>query len=220
MLRLYPDIHPYAEHRLTVDAPHEIFIEECGNPQGLPVVFLHGGPGAGCEPYHRCFFDPSRYRIVLFDQRGAGRSTPHASLERNTTPQLIADVEAIRQYLGIDRWVVFGGSWGSTLGLAYAEAHPARVIALVLRGIFLCRPWEIRWFYQSAPEADPSPAEDLPPAGFSCSPNERLVLTLPANTARVRLALQRLARSQRAVPPGGRAETHQRHSTADEARRR
>jgi len=146
--RLYPDIHPYAETRLAVDAPHELFIEESGNPQGLPVLFLHGGPGAGCEPYHRCFFDPNRYRIVLFDQRGCGRSTPHASLEHNTTSHLLADIESIRQQLGIDRWVVFGGSWGSTLGLAYAETYPHRVMALVLRGIFLCRLWEIHWFYQ------------------------------------------------------------------------
>ena len=148
MLRLYPDIHPYDTHRLPVDAPHELCVEQCGNPQGLPVIFLHGGPGAGCEPYQRCFFDPNRYRIVLFDQRGAGRSTPHAGLEQNTTADLIADIETIREHLAIDRWVVFGGSWGSTLGLAYAQAHPARVLALVLRGIFLCRPWEIRWFYQ------------------------------------------------------------------------
>jgi len=148
VLKLYPDIQPYAEQRLPVDPPHELFIEQSGNPDGLPVVFLHGGPGAGCEPYHRCYFDPNRYRIVLFDQRGAGRSTPHAFLEHNTTPDLVRDLETIRVHLGIERWVVFGGSWGSTLALAYAEAHPDRVLALVLRGIFLCRPWEIRWFYQ------------------------------------------------------------------------
>jgi proline iminopeptidase len=112
------------------------------------VLFVHGGPGAGCEESHRRFFDPNAYRIVLFDQRGAGRSTPHASLEDNNTPQLVADIESIREHLGIKRWVLFGGSWGSTLSLVYAETHPARVLGLVLRGIFLCRPWEIHWFYQ------------------------------------------------------------------------
>jgi proline iminopeptidase len=144
----YPALEPYRTFRLEVDPPHELYVEECGAPDGIPVVFLHGGPGAGCEPYHRRFFDPARYRIVLFDQRGAGRSTPHASLENNTTWALVADMERIRQSLGIERWAVFGGSWGSTLGLAYAETHPERVLGLVLRGIFLCRDEEIRWFYQ------------------------------------------------------------------------
>jgi proline iminopeptidase len=148
MLPLYPEIAPYATQRLAVEAPHELYVEECGNPRGVPVLFVHGGPGAGCEPYHRRFFDPNLYRIVLFDQRGAGRSTPHASLENNTTWHLVADIERIRVALGIERWLLFGGSWGSTLALAYAETHPQRVLALVLRGIFLCRPWEIRWFYQ------------------------------------------------------------------------
>ncbi|MGD2082312.1 MAG: prolyl aminopeptidase [Chromatiales bacterium] len=145
---LYPDIEPYAAHRLAVDGLHSLHVEECGNPRGLPALFLHGGPGAGCEPFHRRFFDPGRYRLVLFDQRGCGRSTPHAELRANTTAHLVADIEAIRERLGIDRWLVFGGSWGSTLGLAYAQTHPQRVRALVLRGIFLCRPREIRWFYQ------------------------------------------------------------------------
>lgn len=145
---MYPTIEPYAIHRLKVQAPHELYIEECGNHDGVPVLFVHGGPGAGCEPYHRRFFDPRRYRIVLFDQRGAGRSTPHASLEHNTTPHLVDDIEAIRRFLGVERWVLFGGSWGSTLSLVYAQAHPERVFALILRGIFLCRPHEIRWFYQ------------------------------------------------------------------------
>jgi proline iminopeptidase len=148
MHRLYPEIKPYATHRLAVEAMHELYLEECGNPNGLPVLFVHGGPGAGCEEYHRRFFDPNVYRIILFDQRGAGRSTPHAALELNTTPHLVADMERIRAHLGIERWVLFGGSWGSTLSLVYAETHPDRVLALVLRGIFLCRPWEIRWFYQ------------------------------------------------------------------------
>ena len=148
MLSLYPDIKPYAAHSLKVDEVHTLHVEECGNPEGLPVVFVHGGPGSGCEPYHRRFFDPNVYRIVLFDQRGAGRSTPHAELANNTTPHLVADLERIRTQLGIERWVVFGGSWGSTLGLVYAETHPTRVLGLILRGIFLCAPWEIRWFYQ------------------------------------------------------------------------
>jgi proline iminopeptidase len=148
MHTLFPEIQPYATHHFAVESPHVLYIEECGNPHGLPVVFLHGGPGAGFQPWNRQFFDPERYRIVLFDQRGAGQSTPHASLEGNTTPALIADMEAIRQFLGIDRWVVFGGSWGSTLALAYAEAHPERVAGLILRGIFLCRDQDIRWFYQ------------------------------------------------------------------------
>ena len=145
---LFPPIEPYAVHRLDVGDGHQLYVEECGTPDGLPAVFLHGGPGAGCGPTHRRFFDPCRYRLVLFDQRGSGRSTPHASLEHNTTWHLVADMERVREALDIDRWLVFGGSWGSTLALAYAETHPARVRALVLRGIFLCRPWEIRWFYQ------------------------------------------------------------------------
>jgi proline iminopeptidase len=143
---LYPDIEPFRTHRLKVDDLHELYVEECGNPRGLPVVFLHGGPGAGLSAYHRRFFDPARYHIVLFDQRGAGKSTPHAELTNNTTWHLVADIEAIREYLEIERWVVFGGSWGSTLALAYAQAHPERALGLVLRGIFLGRPPELRWF--------------------------------------------------------------------------
>ncbi len=145
---IYPPIEPYATHRLEVDSGHRLYVEECGHPNGIPALFLHGGPGAGCEPAHRRFFDPRRYRTVLFDQRGCGRSTPHASLEANTTWDLVRDIERIRAFLGIDRWLVFGGSWGSTLALAYAETHPERVSALVVRGIFLCREPEIRWFYQ------------------------------------------------------------------------
>jgi proline iminopeptidase len=143
---LYPEIEPYRTHRLRVDDIHELYIEECGNPDGLPVVFLHGGPGAGISAYHRRFFDPSRYRIVLFDQRGAGQSTPHAELRDNTTWHLVSDIEAIREHFGIERWVAFGGSWGSTLALAYAQKHPERMLGLVLRGIFLGRPEELRWF--------------------------------------------------------------------------
>ncbi len=145
---LYPDLLPYAMHTLRVDDRHTLYVEECGRPGGVPAVFLHGGPGAGCEPYHRRFFDPDRYRLVLFDQRGAGRATPHADLTDNTTWDLVADCERIRTAMGIERWLVFGGSWGSTLALAYAETHPERVLALVVRGIFLCREPEIRWFYQ------------------------------------------------------------------------
>jgi len=145
---LFPEIHPDKSHRLKVDDIHELYIEECGDAEGIPVLVVHGGPGAGCETYHRRFFDPTVYRIILFDQRGAGRSTPHASLENNTTQHLVEDIEAIREFLGIDRWVLFGGSWGATLSLVYAETHPARVLGLILRGIFLCRPNEIQWFYQ------------------------------------------------------------------------
>lgn len=148
MANLYPDIKPSVTHTLEVDFPHSLYVEECGTLEGIPIVFVHGGPGAGCERYHRRFFDPNIYRIVLFDQRGCGRSTPHAELAGNTTQALVADMEAIREKLGIDKWVVFGGSWGSTLALVYAETHPQRVLGLILRGIFLCRPAEIHWFYQ------------------------------------------------------------------------
>ncbi|MEJ2059954.1 MAG: prolyl aminopeptidase [Gammaproteobacteria bacterium] len=148
MRDFYPDIKPYRQFHLPVGDLHSLYVEESGHVDGVPVVFLHGGPGAGCEPWHRRFFDPARYRIVLFDQRGCGRSTPHAELVENTTQNLVADMERIREELGIERWVVFGGSWGSTLGLAYAEAHPERVLGLILRGIFLCRDQDIRWFYQ------------------------------------------------------------------------
>ena len=148
MSDLFPELKPYAVHRVPVSVPHELYVEECGFRDGLPALFLHGGPGAGCEPFHRRFFDPTKYRIVLFDQRGCGRSRPHAELYRNTTPDLIRDIETIRSRLGIERWLVFGGSWGSTLALAYAQAHPDRVSGLVLRGVFLCRDEEIRWFYQ------------------------------------------------------------------------
>ncbi|MBS0002687.1 MAG: prolyl aminopeptidase [Thioalkalivibrio sp.] len=149
MEMLYPPIEAGETGTLDVGDGHRLYWETCGDPDGLPVVFLHGGPGSGCEPWHRRFFDPARYRIVLFDQRGSGRSTPHAGLEANTTPHLVEDIERLRESLGVRRWVVFGGSWGSTLGLAYAQAHPDRVLGLVLRGIFLCRPRDIRWFYQS-----------------------------------------------------------------------
>ena len=148
MQTLYPEIKPYARHELAVQAPHVLYVDESGSPDGLPVVFIHGGPGAGCDAASRRYFDPNLYRIVTFDQRGCGRSTPHASLEHNTTQALIADMEQIREHLGIDKWVLFGGSWGSTLALAYAQTHPERVHALLLRGIFLCRPQDFQWFYQ------------------------------------------------------------------------
>jgi len=148
MPSLYPPLEPYRTGYLSVGDGHSIYFEESGNPAGKPCVFVHGGPGGGASPAARQFFNPERYRIVLFDQRGCGHSTPHASLEANTTWHLIADMEQLREELGIDQWLVFGGSWGSTLSLAYAQKHPERVTELVLRGIFLLRPEEIRWFYQ------------------------------------------------------------------------
>jgi proline iminopeptidase len=145
---LFPELEPYRKGRLKVSALHNLYFEECGNPQGQPLVFLHGGPGGGCDAMHRRYFDPRKWRIVLFDQRGCGRSRPHAELRENTTWDLVADIERLRAHLGIDQWLVFGGSWGSTLALAYAETFPARVRALVLRGIFLLRQAELAWFYQ------------------------------------------------------------------------
>ncbi|HEY3488089.1 MAG TPA: prolyl aminopeptidase [Gammaproteobacteria bacterium] len=148
----YPAIEPYRVHRLVADE-YNLYLEESGNADGLPVLFLHGGPGAGSNPWQRRFFNPAGYRIVVFDQRGCGKSTPHAELNNNTTAHLIADIERIREHLQIDRWLVFGGSWGSTLALAYAEAHPEKVLGLILRGIFLCRPQDLHWFYQSGASA-------------------------------------------------------------------
>jgi proline iminopeptidase len=148
MRTLYPPIEPFNEGMLPVSEIHTIHYEQAGNPEGQPVVFLHGGPGGGIIPDYRRYFDPRVYRIVLIDQRGSGLSRPHASLEQNTTWDLVEDIEKVREHLGIDSWQVFGGSWGSTLALAYAQTHPNRVRQLVLRGIFLCRPKEIRWFYQ------------------------------------------------------------------------
>ncbi|RMF16630.1 MAG: prolyl aminopeptidase [Alphaproteobacteria bacterium] len=146
--RLYPPIAPAGSGFLDVGEGHRIYHEWSGRADGLPILFLHGGPGGGTSPMQRRFFDPARWRIVLFDQRGCGRSLPHASIEANTTDHLLADIERLREHLGIDRWAVFGGSWGSTLALLYAEACPERVTGLILRGIFLARPEEIRWFYQ------------------------------------------------------------------------
>lgn len=145
-LTLHPECLPYSQTLLPVSSLHSLYIEQCGNPSGDPVIFLHGGPGSGCNPGQRRFFDPDHYRIILFDQRGCGRSQPAGETAENTTQDLVADIEAIRHHLQIDRWHVFGGSWGSTLALAYANSHPAPVISLTLRGIFLSRPHEIRWF--------------------------------------------------------------------------
>jgi len=145
---LFPSLDPYEHGMLEVSDGHTLYWECCGDPKGKPAVFVHGGPGGGSGPDYRRFWDAARYRIVLFDQRGCGRSTPQASLEANTTPHLIADMELLREHLSIERWQVFGGSWGSTLSLAYAQSHPARVTELILRGIFLLRPEELRWYYQ------------------------------------------------------------------------
>ncbi len=149
----YPTAEPYATGRLEVSGGHTLYYEEVGNRDGKPAVFVHGGPGAGAQPFDRRFFNPERYRVVLFDQRGCGRSTPHASLEENTTWHLVEDIERLRKHLGIERWLVFGGSWGSTLSLAYAETYPDSVTELVLRGIFLLRKREISWFYQQGASA-------------------------------------------------------------------
>jgi proline iminopeptidase len=153
MRGLYPEIEPYDTGTLTVSPVHTLYYEQSGNPRGKPVVFLHGGPGGGSDAKQRRFFDPAAYRIILFDQRGCGRSTPHASLVDNTTWHLVSDIEALRKHLHVERWQVFGGSWGSTLALAYAEKHPEVTTELVLRGIFLLRRSEIDWFYQRGASA-------------------------------------------------------------------
>jgi proline iminopeptidase len=167
-LVLYPPIEPYRSARLDVGSGHQIYFEECGNPQGKPVGIGHGGPGGGCNPTMRRYHDPALYRIVLFDQRGCGRSLPHASLDANTTWDLVDDMERLRVHLKVDRWQLFGGSWGSTLALAYAETHPNRVSDLILRGIFLLRREELRWFYQAgcgwlSPEAFEEFKKAIPP---------------------------------------------------------
>lgn len=145
---LFPAIEPYRQGRLDVGGGHQLYWELCGNPDGIPVVFLHGGPGSGCGPVHRRLFDPGRYRILLFDQRGCGRSTPLGRLEDNTTHDLVADIERLRLLTGAERWLVFGGSWGATLALAYAQAHPQNVSGLILRGVFTGRRSELDWFYR------------------------------------------------------------------------
>lgn len=165
---LFPEIAPYATGMLALDAPHVMYWEESGRADGVPAVFVHGGPGAGATPTHRRFFDPAHYRIVVFDQRGSGRSTPLGEIDGNDTDALVADMERLRVHRGIDKWIVFGGSWGSTLALAYATAHPDRVLGLVLRGIFLCRRSEIDWFLYGMrtiyPEAWRKFCEGVPPA--------------------------------------------------------
>ena len=144
---LCPELKPYKRHQLKVSATHQLYVDEAGNVDGLPIVFVHGGPGVACDASSRRFYDPAVYRIITFDQRGCGRSTPHGELENNTTEELIADIEVIREFLDVDKWVLFGGSWGSTLSLLYAQAFPDRVLALILRGIFLCRQCDLDWLY-------------------------------------------------------------------------
>ncbi len=148
MCEFYPEIEPFNKGKLKVSDLHEIYFEQVGNPKGQPIVFLHGGPGGGINSDHRRYFDPKHYHVILFDQRGCGQSTPHAELKGNTTWDLVSDIEKLREHLQIKKWHVFGGSWGSTLALAYAITYPEQTTALILRGIFLCRPSEIRWFYQ------------------------------------------------------------------------
>jgi proline iminopeptidase len=165
---LYPAIEPYREGRLDVGDGHEIYFEECGEPAGQPVLVVHGGPGGGSNPTLRRFHDPKHYRIILFDQRGCGRSIPHASIEANTTWHLVQDMERLREHLGLKHWQIFGGSWGSTLALAYAEKHIERVTALVLRGVFLLRRRELEWFYQEGcswmfPDAWEGFEREIPP---------------------------------------------------------
>lgn len=148
MRTLYPELKVNQCDWLDVGDGHKLYIEESGNSAGIPVLFIHGGPGGGCSPEHRRFFNPEQYRIILFDQRGCGQSTPHGSLHHNTTQALIGDIERVRTHFGVEQWLLFGGSWGSTLALAYAQTHTNRVLGMVLRGIFLCRPRDIDWFYQ------------------------------------------------------------------------
>jgi proline iminopeptidase len=159
MAVLYPPIEPYAVNKLQVSDIHTIVYEEVGNPNGKPALFLHGGPGVGILPDYRRFFDPEFYRIILVDQRGAGRSTPHADIRENTTADIISDLEAIRQQLSIDQWQVMGGSWGSLLGVTYAIAHPERVTGLIIRGVFLGRPFEIDWLHGGGGAAELFPDE-------------------------------------------------------------
>jgi len=169
MRALYPAITPYNTGMLQVSDLHRIYYEQSGNPNGKAVIFLHGGPGGGSQPVYRQFFDPTLWRIILFDQRGCGQSTPHAELRENTTWDLVSDIEKLRSHLGIDQWVVFGGSWGSTLALAYSQTHSDRCLGLILRGIFMLRQQEIQWFYQSGasyifPDAWEAYLQPIPPA--------------------------------------------------------
>ncbi len=164
LLDLFPEITPYSSGYLSVDDPHEIYWEQCGNPDGVPIVFLHGGPGAGCSDILRRFFDPDSFRIILFDQRGAGRSSPFASTEKNTIPHLLQDIEQLREHLSIDKWHVFGGSWGSTLALSYAAKHPEQILSMILRGVFLMEQADIQWFMYTNQNVFPEAWEQF--AGF------------------------------------------------------
>ena len=193
---LYPEISPFHTDFLLVSALHTLYYEECGNPQGQPVIFLHGGPGTGVAPSHRQFFDPAFYRIILFDQRGAGKSTPSGELRENTTWDLVADLEKLRTHLGIARWLVFGGSWGSTLALSYAITHPHPVLGLILRGIFLCRSSEIAWMYQDG-------ASHVFPEAW-----EKFIAKIPAGErgSMVEAYYRRLTAEAPAEDPSGRLE--------------
>jgi proline iminopeptidase len=192
---LYPAIEPYTSGRLAVDDIHSVYWEECGNPNGIPVVFLHGGPGGGCSASSRQFFDPARYRVILFDQRGAGRSTPNGELRNNTTAHLIADLETLRRLRGVDAWHVFGGSWGSTLAVAYAEEFPEACSSLTLRGIFLMREWEIRWMFEAGrlfrPEAWQALLNGLPPALRAGDPLQGYAKLLEDQDHKVRFSAAR-----------------------------
>ena len=161
MLDLFPPIRSYSSGFLSVDDTHNLYWEQSGNPHGVPIVLLHGGPGAGASPIHRRFFDPEHYRIIIFDQRGAGRSSPLGSLENNTREHLTQDIEILRKHLHVDRWHVFGGSWGATLGLSYATQYPKQVISLILRGIFLCEADEIEWFLYGMRKVFPKRGSNL-----------------------------------------------------------
>lgn len=162
MFPLYPEIKPYSRHSLKVDDTHELYIDESGTREGIPVLFVHSGPGSGCEYDSRCFFNPEKYRIILFDQRGSGRSKPHCEVKENTTQHLVEDMEKIREFLDVDQWVLFGGGWGSTLSLVYAETYPEHVLGMILRGVFLGRQEDIDWFYQKgASEMFPDHWEDF-----------------------------------------------------------
>ncbi len=192
---LYPEIEPYASGRLRVDDIHSLYWEECGNPKGIPVVFLHGGPGGGCSATSRRYFDPARFRVILFDQRGAGRSSPNGELRNNTTAHLIEDMEALRKLHSIDAWHVFGGSWGSTLALAYAQQRPQSCLSLILRGIFLMREWEIHWLFEAGrlfrPEALESLLAGLPPELRQGDPLEGYARLLEHPDYNVRLSAAR-----------------------------
>ena len=192
---LYPPIEPFETGLLDTGDGHQVYWERCGNPKGKPAVFLHGGPGSGCSPDHRRLFDPAKYCVTLFDQRGCGRSTPHASLEANTTWHLVADIERLRELSGAQRWLVFGGSWGSTLALAYAQKHPRQVSELVLRGIFTLRREELHWFYQEGAswlfpdEWEHFVAPIAPQDRHDLMGAYRRILTGPDSTARTNAAI-------------------------------